>query len=61
MAYNDEMAELVPDFVSPNALQCPDRQCRFFNGARLLFRDDHHLNDGGSRYFLTRLRPQLPF
>jgi peptidoglycan/LPS O-acetylase OafA/YrhL len=62
LAYNDEMQALMPDFVSPNDVQCPDGVCQFFDDdARLLFRDDHHLSTAGATLFMKRLKPQLPF
>ena len=60
--YNDKLGSLLAaDFISPNDVQCPGRICQFFDGPRLLFRDHHHLNDRGARYFLDKLRPLLPF
>jgi len=61
LAYNDQLSKLLPDYVSPNDVQCPDRHCQYFRGARLLFRDNHHLNDRGSKLFVPKLKPLLPF
>lgn len=61
LAYNEEMAGLIPGFVSPSEVQCPGGECQFFDGAKLLFRDDHHLSSAGSKLFMARLRPELPF
>ena len=61
LAYNQAMQALLPAFVSPNDAQCPRGVCQFFDGARLLFRDDHHLNDAGATLFMTRVKPLLPF
>ena len=61
MAYNRKLSKLVGDFVSPNRIQCPNQHCKFFDGTRLLFRDTHHLNDRGSRLFVPKLKPLLPF
>ena len=61
LAYNDRLAAMVPEFVSPNEMQCPDGACRFFDGARVLYRDDHHLNIAGSEAFVADLRDRLPF
>lgn len=61
LAYNDEMAALLPAFVSPNDVQCPGDVCQFIDGTRLLFRDDHHLSEAGATLFIERLKPLLPF
>jgi peptidoglycan/LPS O-acetylase OafA/YrhL len=59
--YNLKLASLAPSFISPSAIQCPAGVCRFFDGARLLYRDHHHFNDRGSRVFMRELKPLLPF
>ncbi len=61
LAYNDGMKALVANFVSPNDVQCPNGTCQFFDGTRLLFRDDHHLSSDGAILFMGRLEPLLPF
>jgi peptidoglycan/LPS O-acetylase OafA/YrhL len=61
LTYNDGMQALIPAFVSPNDIQCPDGGCRFYDGTRLLFRDDHHLSSDGAMLFMSELRPLLPF
>jgi peptidoglycan/LPS O-acetylase OafA/YrhL len=61
LAYNAKMSKLVPDFISTNPVQCPGDACQFFEGRKLLFQDDHHLNELGSTLFVGRLRPLLPF
>ena len=59
--YNKKLASRAPSFISPSHIQCPDGMCRFFDGARLLFRDDHHFNDLGSQLFMREMKPLLPF
>jgi hypothetical protein len=59
--YNEELVSLAPSFISPSPIQCPDMVCRYFDGARLLYRDDHHFNDRGSRVFMREVKPLLPF
>jgi peptidoglycan/LPS O-acetylase OafA/YrhL len=61
LAYNEALQALLPTFVSPNDVQCPNGVCQFFDGTRLLFRDDHHLSDAGAAVFMERLKPLLPF
>lgn len=62
LAYNEQLAALEPTLISPNELQCPSGQCRFFDDqGRLLYRDDHHLSNDGSRLFIGELAPKLPF
>jgi peptidoglycan/LPS O-acetylase OafA/YrhL len=61
LAYNDRVAELVPEFVSPNEVQCPGGACRYFEGRHVLYRDDHHLDIRGSEDFVAGLRDLLPF
>ena len=59
--YNKKLASRAPSFISPSHIQCPDGMCRFFDGARLLFRDDHHFNDLSSQLFMREMKPLLPF
>lgn len=62
LAYNEQLAALEPTLISPNELQCPSGECRFFDDqGRLLYRDDHHLSSDGSRLFIAELVPRLPF
>lgn len=62
LTYNKRLKSLIPEFISPSGIQCPKNLCRYFDGSgRLLFRDDHHLNDRGSRLFVGKLKPLLPF
>jgi peptidoglycan/LPS O-acetylase OafA/YrhL len=61
MKYNDRLKELLPAFVSVNELQCPDRNCQFFEDGHILFADAQHLNERGSILMVRRLKPLLPF
>ncbi len=61
LAYNESLAELIERVIPINDLQCPRGSCRFFDGDTLLFRDHHHLSIAGSKYFVGRLREDLPF
>jgi hypothetical protein len=60
LAYNDRLAAMVPEFVSPNATQCPGGVCRYFgDDGRPLFRDDGHLNILGSEAFVGALHDRV--
>lgn len=48
VAINTVLGALGPAFVDPTPLFCTP-QCRIERGQGLLFRDGHHLSDGGSR------------
>ena len=60
MQYNIAMEGLVPRFVNPNAIQCPDGTCRYFKDGKLLYRDDHHLSSFGSDILIRSIRDKLP-
>lgn len=60
LAYNARLAELLPDIVLPDAIQCPNDQCAFFKEETLLYRDSHHLNVDGSIKMIAELRHLIP-
>ncbi|MDC1198762.1 acyltransferase [bacterium] len=60
LAYNDALEELLPGFISPNMIQCPDGVCQFFKEGLPLYADHHHLNPRGSIHFISKLKHALP-
>lgn len=59
MKYNDEMASLIPGFVNPNQVQCPNHTCQVWLDGAPMFRDTHHLTVAGSIAMVAKLKPLL--
>jgi len=57
--YNEELEALVPAFIPVNGVHCPDGECRYFEGGKPLYRDNHHLSIEGSTKFVNELKPVL--
>jgi peptidoglycan/LPS O-acetylase OafA/YrhL len=61
LKYNRELSALLPtEMISPNDIQCPNGSCQFFEGKRLLYRDDHHLSPFGSTVMIAKMKGLLP-
>lgn len=58
-AYNDALAQLIPNFVPVNDVQCPDGVCRFFANGQPMFRDTHHLTAPGAIVLINDLKEEL--
>ena len=56
--YSVKLACLSVNYIPVHEVQCPQRQCRFFDDeGRVIFRDVHHLSPIGSIYEVSRVSP----
>jgi peptidoglycan/LPS O-acetylase OafA/YrhL len=61
LAFNNDVAATLPEFINPNEVQCPAGHCQFMDGDVLLYMDGGHLNVPGSIYFVAKMKDKLPF
>lgn len=59
LLYNDELAELIPNFLPINDVQCPDGICSFFENNVPMYRDNHHLTTAGAIRYIGALKDEL--